>query len=217
MTHLTALKIPPQSSFATNRQASVIQHTKHKQCQEHDDTSKYSNCYTCDLRAERKVLGEGKHLLYLKTFILSNCNQKRALLTCLQVYHDLHSFWAQGLCIWWGDKHHKWTHSHSNTQCFHQTITSQLELTSLEQICFSLTYPLVQLRWQSSQWPDALGYLNMVWPFSPFTPLGQAETQWGPSIRFKHATHWSAPWYTKTNLNKLYINRTNIPVTKHLH
>jgi len=63
MTYLSTLKVPPQSSFAADCQASVIQHAKHKQCQKHNDTSKYTNCYNCDLRAERKMLGEEKLLM----------------------------------------------------------------------------------------------------------------------------------------------------------
>lgn len=201
MAHLTTLQVPSQCSFAADGQASVIQHTKHKQCQEHDDTSKHSNCYTCDLRAGRKVFGWGKHnwCIHLTRFVLSDCNQKRALLTCSQVCQPLYSWWAQGLCICWGDKITK-TNFSFHPQC---SQNEQPELTSVERVNFSATYPLVQLRWQGLQWPSAFGYLNMVWPFSPFTPLGQVETQWGPSIRFEHASHWSAPWCTKKRDDKL--------------
>lgn len=56
-----------------------------------------------ELRGRCLVKEKHNWCLHLTTFVLSDCNQKRALLTCSQVCRALDSLWVQGLCIWWGD------------------------------------------------------------------------------------------------------------------
>lgn len=61
----------------------------------------------------------------------------------------------------------------------------------------SLSYPWVQLAWQGWHSLLALAYLKMKL-LAPCNPSGHFSTQLGPSLKWRHFTHWSGPWEGST-------------------